>query len=82
MKKILAITLLAALTGCAVDPISTTQTNNKQIDLTLLFENDGCKVYRFLDGGRYVYYTDCRGQTEWQVSTKHSSTRYDVQTSK
>lgn len=35
---------------------------NKDYPVTLLFENDGCKVYRFSDDG-WHYYTDCRGQT-------------------
>lgn len=28
-------------------------------DITLLFNNDGCKVYRFEDKDKYHYYTNC-----------------------
>ena len=57
-------------TGC-VTPIpgqQTVQTTNKAIKVELLFEVDGCKVYRFYDGmsngGAYPvakYFTKCVG---------------------
>lgn len=59
------------LSGCAKDPISTERSNNSQINVELLFEKDGVKVYRFTDNGRYIYYTDARGRTEW--TTTHSN---------
>jgi hypothetical protein len=40
------------------------------IEVELLFEHDGCKVYRFWDK-QYIYYTDCRGQTQ-SFHTKHT----------
>jgi hypothetical protein len=35
--------------------------NNKTYQVDFLFEHDGCKVYRFLDNGNYVYFTNCKG---------------------
>lgn len=41
-------------------PISSTKaSNNKTYDVEYLFEHDGCKVYRFLDKGAWVYFTNC-----------------------
>lgn len=50
------------LCGCANDPVSTTSTNNKDIQLELLFEYDGVKIYRFYDNGSFIYYADARGR--------------------
>lgn len=52
---------LVALLSCKRDAVESTETNNAEFEVDFLFENDGCKVYRFYDAGRYVYYTDCRG---------------------
>lgn len=62
MKKILAIAAFV-LVGCQNDPLSVSRTDNAQFDVQLLFEHDGCKVYRFHDGSHTVYYTTCKGQT-------------------
>jgi hypothetical protein len=35
--------------------------NNASYKVEYLFEHDGCKVYRFMDNGHYVYFTNCRG---------------------
>lgn len=74
MKRIVAIVLLLLLTGCYKDPIATVHSNNKAFNIELLFENDGCKVYRFLDSS-YVYYVVCKGQvqTSWEqhVGKRH-----------
>jgi hypothetical protein len=62
MKKILlAAAIVAAFTGCLSDPQSTKIEGNG-IKVEFLFEHDGIKVYRFLDGGHAHYFTD-RGET-------------------
>jgi hypothetical protein len=52
--------LIAALatSGCLSQPLMTTQTSNPTIAVDLLFEHDGCRVYRFFDGG-YHYFARC-----------------------
>ena len=53
--------------GCMAKSISRTHTNNPNIAVDLLFEHDGCKVYRFLDGD-YRYYAACstgQATTNW-----------------
>jgi len=81
MKKvsiIIALSLIVLLNSCVEDGISTTQTQNQNFTVDFLFENDGCKVYRFKDADRYIYYTSCTGQTtETHLvnSGKHSTVR-------
>ena len=68
MKKIIsALIILVAFSGCFEKPVNmTTEGNGVQVEL--LFEKDGIKVYRFMDGGQCHYFTD-RGET---VTTQHS----------
>lgn len=54
--------------GC-VNPQATVPTSNPSVDLKLLFEHDGIKVYRFYDM-EYRYYVDARGST---ISTKKTT---------
>jgi len=37
--------------------------NNTDYEVSFLFEYDGCKVYRFVDYGHTVYFTNCAGET-------------------
>jgi hypothetical protein len=69
---ILLIFVMLYLTSCggAIQrPIEVNITSNK-FQVELLFEHDGCKVYRFNDFGKSVYYTNCQGSTTWQT-TRH-----------
>ena len=63
MKYLLAVIIIASI-GCVKDGIQTSKTNNSQIEVQLLFEHDGCKVYRFIDEDRR-YFTNCKGSTSW-----------------
>jgi hypothetical protein len=68
IRSLVALSFIVALmTGCLATPMSVHQTANPQIDVSLLFEHDGCRVYRFVDV-RPVYYTDCRGSAAWEQS--------------
>ena len=35
--------------------------NNSTYQVEYLFEHEGCKVYRFMDMGHYIYFTNCKG---------------------
>lgn len=65
MKKILKasllITSITILFSCTIQiPVAKlSPDNNKTYEVDYLFENEGCKVYRFMDNGHYVYYTNC-----------------------
>ena len=63
MRKILALLILLPLAACDSDPVSSAATDNQQVKVDLLFTHDGCKVYRFHDGGYNHYFSDCRGST-------------------
>lgn len=41
--------------------VSKAPDNNQTYKVDYLFEHDGCKVYRFMDMGNYVYFTNCTG---------------------
>ncbi len=56
--------------GCAKDAVKRVSTTNNGVEVELMFENDGCKVYRFMDFGEPVYYADCRASGSTQTSTK------------
>jgi hypothetical protein len=77
LKVILGVTIffffLVAFTACHKAAQSTvTKGNNFQVEF--LFEQDSVKVYRFLDGGHYHYFTT-RGET---MTTQHrGKTHYE-----
>ncbi len=56
-----AVLAIAAvgLFGCLEDPVSGGRSSNSKIYVGLLFEHEGCRVYRFTDGGRSHYYARC-----------------------
>jgi hypothetical protein len=64
LRALLIIIACIASLSCArqIPVSSVTPENNKTYQVDLLFENDGCKVYRFRDNGNYVYFTNCKGE--------------------
>lgn len=76
MKKIISLLLfsLLTLTACVKDSQSTEMKGDYKVEF--LFEHNGCKVYRFMDG-RYVYYTDC-GCGNVTTSTTHKEGKSEV----
>jgi len=64
LTRISGFLLLALfMQSCGVyEPISTkAPVNNGTYKVDYLFEHEGVKVYRFLDMGRWVYFTNCVG---------------------
>lgn len=80
MKPLILIAagITLALTSCYQQPIFTaTPKNNPTYQVSYLFEQDGCRVYRFYDNGTPVYFTSCNGQTFAPGdSTTHDSTNF------
>lgn len=75
MKKLLLIASVLFI-GCKHDSIE--QKRIGDFNVELLFEKDGCKIYRFNDG-RTVYWSDCRGQVNSSYTTqsgKHNRTTH------
>jgi len=75
-KIAIAIAIIAILfiSACAKAPTGTT-TPIGEFRVEKLFVIDDCTVYRFLDDGRYRYFTKCVGavssSTESVVGSKH-----------
>ena len=78
MKNTLIIALALIMLGCGKKAKEKIQTNNSEIKIDLLFEHDGCKIYRFTDGGHDVYWTDCRGKVETTYSRSTGKSAYTV----
>ncbi|MBK8883906.1 MAG: DUF4884 domain-containing protein [Bacteroidales bacterium] len=59
-----AIIVIFSLYSCVTGIPLTKQAppNNKTYEVEYLFEYDGCKVYRFIDSGHTVYFTNCTGE--------------------
>jgi hypothetical protein len=79
MKKILLIIAISTIMACNKEPQSVEQKGTFEIEF--LFEKDGCKVYRFVDAGHNVYFTDCRGKLEsiYQQSSGKASSEVRIQ---
>jgi ABC-type ATPase with predicted acetyltransferase domain len=58
MKEILFVILTTTLVGCFNEPqsIELAGKDNK-FEVEYLFEKDGIKMYRFMDGSHYHYFT-------------------------
>lgn len=54
--------------------LQTSNTDNPQIQVELLFTHDGCKVYRFYNID-YRYFTNCTGSTTWTENCGKNCTR-------
>lgn len=70
-----------ALGACSPQiPITTSKPkNNQTYSVSYLFEHDGCKVYRFLDNGNAVYFTNCNGEAIQK--TDSTETRNEIHVS-
>lgn len=74
MKKLVLILIVSlVIFSCVEEPKSSTQIGNFENEF--LFEVEGCKMYRFQDGSRYIYWSDCRGKIQYDYTTggKHST---------
>lgn len=56
---IIGLTIVSCVPNMPIS--SSVPRNNRTYRVEYLFEHDGCKVYRFNDNGRYVYFTNCTG---------------------
>lgn len=63
MKTLVALGLVLSLGGCYGDPEASRTSTNPDFNLHQLFEVDGCKVYRFMDGWQARYFVTCQGRT-------------------
>lgn len=69
MKYLKILILIILLSSC--DEMGEPKENVQKGDfnLQLLFEHDSCKVYRFQDGSRYIYWSNCQGKIQNDYET-------------
>lgn len=75
MKSLNAVLVglaVLVLSGCSKPAESTTRVGN-DFEVGKLFTVDGCTLYRFEDGGRSHYFTNCSGSTSYTVSNGKTS---------
>lgn len=73
MKNTFIALLTLFMASCVQQNESQSSEVRGDYKVELLFEKDGCKVYRFNDG-RTVYYTDCTGRLEYSYQQRNSKT--------
>jgi hypothetical protein len=77
---LLALLTVILISSCARSAKGIARTDNPDIDVELLFEKDGIKVYRFYDYGSARYFTDARGSVEWREQQGKTSVRKSIET--
>jgi hypothetical protein len=72
MKKFLMV-ISVLLFGCEEKGTPKETNTDGDFRIEFLFEKDGCKVYRFRDGSRYIYWANCQGkiQADYETGSKH-----------
>jgi len=70
VKSILFIIVTFNMISCMIqEPISVAAPeNNKTYEIEYLFEHDGCKMYRFMDNGTYIYFSNCNNDVTHHVN--------------
>lgn len=72
MKNLILLSfLLLLVAGCARQPNGAT-VHQGEFSIAELFSHDGCKVYRFYDGGRNHYFSRCDQATDSSVMSTQS----------
>ena len=66
---IILILILISCTGKSKE-----STKEGEFELDFLFEKNGCKIYRFYDVGRYIYWSNCAGNMQYNFMQNQFST--------
>lgn len=74
MKKLIIILSATVLLTSCEKREPKTKEKLGDYDLELLFEKDGCKVYRFFDG-EYIYWADCSGKIGYKQKASAGKTQ-------
>lgn len=77
MKYLLFVFILA-LGSCNNQKPAKETIVNGDYKIEFLFEHDGCKMYRFYDGTRNVFWANCEGKVnaDYETHGGKSSTSY------
>lgn len=74
---LIILTVLLTMSCCKDSSTKTTpqeisiEKSNKDYDVVLLFEIDGIKVYKFMDNGRVVYFSNSQGRVDYKTTTHY-----------
>lgn len=79
MYKYILLVSLFLLGSCMKDSQQTIQHGNFEVEF--LFEQDGCRMYRFFDG-QYIYWSDCSGKVSYETSNGKTVSKMQSITSK
>lgn len=65
MKYLIFVSILFLTVSCFNKPLKKIEnSNSNEYEVHLLFNADGCNVYKFFDNGP-KYFTNCKGSTQW-----------------
>lgn len=67
------IVIIVSFSSCVKKAKESVQNGNFTIEY--LFTQDGCKVYRFTDGSRYIYWVNCAGKIDSDYTTSTGKSR-------
>jgi hypothetical protein len=74
VKAIIVLLAISVLAGCWKSPEATQDVDGTKVGR--LFTVEGCSVYRFWDGAKPIYFTNCKGSTHTSESCGKNCT-YD-----
>jgi hypothetical protein len=77
IREAIALTAVLFMSGCYAPPQRIEASSNSEVNVELMTEFDGCKVYRLWDFGNRVYIARC-GQdvrAEWSTSCGKGCTK-------
>ncbi len=69
---ILLIVFAILFVSCKHEAQSEEQISDFKVEF--LFDKDGCKMYRFKDGLRYIYWANCSGRVQSDFIRMHGKT--------
>ena len=74
ISLLLTFLVVALINSVSDNPEPKETIQNGDYKLELLFEQNGCKMYRFYDGGHWVHWSDCQGKTEREYKKSNGKT--------
>lgn len=75
MKNVIVITLVCLLSlSCNKEAKETSTVGEFKVEF--LFEHDGCKMYRFYDGGKFIYYSNCKYKSTTYTEYQEGKNNY------
>lgn len=80
MKLLYAVAVVLVVASCEKAPIERQRSDNPDMQVDLLFTQQGCSVYRFYDVGEHHYFADCRGSVSSRIPQGKASRPEDIPT--